>query len=105
MVFCTYCGQSFTRDEHLERHILTRKYCSQEWLSNAMTAADASPRHKCEAIQMFYLPYVVREKACCPCLPPSLQRSLTFSIETSYSDITPSMVKTRIRTRFPLLMA
>lgn len=25
MVFCTYCGQSFTRDEHLERHILTRK--------------------------------------------------------------------------------
>ncbi|KAL1642779.1 hypothetical protein SLS58_005284 [Diplodia intermedia] len=23
MVFCTYCGQSFTRDEHLERHILT----------------------------------------------------------------------------------
>lgn len=24
MVFCTYCGQSFTRDEHLERHILTR---------------------------------------------------------------------------------
>lgn len=22
MVFCTYCGQSFTRDEHLERHIL-----------------------------------------------------------------------------------
>jgi hypothetical protein len=26
MVFCTYCGQSFTRDEHLERHILTREY-------------------------------------------------------------------------------
>jgi hypothetical protein len=25
MVFCTYCGQSFTRDEHLERHILTRE--------------------------------------------------------------------------------
>jgi uncharacterized Zn-finger protein len=24
MVFCTYCGHSFTRDEHLERHILTR---------------------------------------------------------------------------------
>ncbi|KAI4794743.1 transcription factor Bmr1, partial [Aureobasidium sp. EXF-8845] len=23
MVFCTYCGHSFTRDEHLERHILT----------------------------------------------------------------------------------
>ncbi|KAH5008033.1 hypothetical protein HBI74_211040 [Parastagonospora nodorum] len=23
MVFCTYCGSSFTRDEHLERHILT----------------------------------------------------------------------------------
>ncbi|KAF2459423.1 hypothetical protein BDY21DRAFT_282165 [Lineolata rhizophorae] len=23
MVFCTYCGQRFTRDEHLERHILT----------------------------------------------------------------------------------
>ncbi|KAH7339206.1 hypothetical protein BKA66DRAFT_555225 [Pyrenochaeta sp. MPI-SDFR-AT-0127] len=23
MAFCTYCGQSFTRDEHLERHILT----------------------------------------------------------------------------------
>ena len=23
MVFCTYCGNSFTRDEHLERHILT----------------------------------------------------------------------------------
>ncbi|KAK5135186.1 hypothetical protein LTR08_005573 [Meristemomyces frigidus] len=23
MVFCTYCGQAFTRDEHLERHILT----------------------------------------------------------------------------------
>ncbi|KAF2857811.1 hypothetical protein K470DRAFT_252588 [Piedraia hortae CBS 480.64] len=23
VVFCTYCGQSFTRDEHLERHILT----------------------------------------------------------------------------------
>ncbi|KAF2868896.1 hypothetical protein BDV95DRAFT_499090 [Massariosphaeria phaeospora] len=28
MVFCTYCGQSFTRDEHLERHILTRKSSS-----------------------------------------------------------------------------
>lgn len=25
MPFCTYCGQSFTRDEHLERHILTRE--------------------------------------------------------------------------------
>ena len=25
MVFCTYCGQAFTRDEHLERHILTRE--------------------------------------------------------------------------------
>ncbi|CAL3971158.1 unnamed protein product, partial [Diplocarpon coronariae] len=21
MIFCTYCGKSFTRKEHLERHI------------------------------------------------------------------------------------
>jgi hypothetical protein len=24
MVFCTYCGQAFAEDGHLERHILTR---------------------------------------------------------------------------------
>lgn len=25
MVFCAYCGKSFTRKEHLERHIPSRK--------------------------------------------------------------------------------
>ena len=25
MVFCTYCGRAFNRNEHLQRHILTRK--------------------------------------------------------------------------------
>lgn len=25
MIFCTYCGKSFTRKEHLERHIPSRK--------------------------------------------------------------------------------
>jgi uncharacterized Zn-finger protein len=25
MVFCAYCGKSFTRKEHLERHIPSRE--------------------------------------------------------------------------------
>ena len=25
MVYCTYCGKAFTRKEHLERHIPSRK--------------------------------------------------------------------------------
>ena len=24
-MYCTYCGQEFSRAEHLERHVLTRK--------------------------------------------------------------------------------
>lgn len=43
MVFCTYCGHSFTRDEHLERHILTRM--ANRYILQGRTLADYL-RHK-----------------------------------------------------------
>lgn len=65
MPFCTYCGQSFTRDEHLERHILTRETFHS--LSVSVHQGDANYdgafRHKCQTIQMLDMSYELREKA------------------------------------------
>ena len=61
MVFCTYCGHSFTRDEHLERHILTRMQLSARRPESLSADPD---RHKRKTFQVFHLPYVVRSPVC-----------------------------------------
>jgi len=66
MVFCTYCGHSFTRDEHLERHILTRKSSSTDTLSPLLIN---HIRHQCQAFQVLHLPHVV-------CSPRSSSKTL-----------------------------
>ncbi|KAK6951369.1 hypothetical protein Daesc_007903 [Daldinia eschscholtzii] len=51
MVFCAYCGKSFTRKEHLERHIPSREWCSRgrmklvELTPGAQTQTDLLQRH------------------------------------------------------------
>ncbi|KAF2838516.1 transcription factor Cmr1 [Patellaria atrata CBS 101060] len=49
MVFCTYCGQSFTRDEHLERHILTQL----NWLISLLSDTNVKP-FKCFTCHMSF---------------------------------------------------
>lgn len=69
MVFCTYCGQSFTRDEHLERHILTRK-CTTMPVVSTLQVTNLLPlhRHKCKTFQMLHLSY----ELCSPVRSPKV---------------------------------
>ncbi|KAF1920324.1 hypothetical protein BDU57DRAFT_552744 [Ampelomyces quisqualis] len=59
MVFCTYCGQSFTRDEHLERHILTRElphpslFLGSSWANSIHLDTNVKP-FKCFTCHMSF---------------------------------------------------
>lgn len=67
MVFCTYCGQSFTRDEHLERHILTRTCLSPPLPakhSSVIHRLTIPNRYQCQTVQMLYLPHVLCKEVC-----------------------------------------
>lgn len=55
MVFCTYCGNSFTREEHLERHILTRE---QLMVIFGLSLTDF--RYQYQTVQMLHVSHVVR---------------------------------------------
>lgn len=61
MVFCTYCGQSFTRDEHLERHILTREGNFFYVATCVHCMLTLRTRYQCQAVQMFHLSYELRQ--------------------------------------------
>ncbi|KAK8156443.1 hypothetical protein BKA80DRAFT_281549 [Phyllosticta citrichinensis] len=108
MVFCTYCGQSFTRDEHLERHILTRALA---FLLFPTPANLFLARHQREALQMLHLPHVLRPAVSIPPRRTTLRRARrrcrrTFRLEPqelivpllgiSCSAITPSTAETTI---------
>lgn len=51
-VFCTYCGQRFSRGEHLERHVLTRTlhlFCIHSFRDKLITSIDTNVKpYKCE---------------------------------------------------------
>ena len=102
MVFCTYCGQSFTRDEHLERHILTRRLPSPVQCCNlTRLTADVVARYQCQAVQMLHLPHVVRETVSRLATAwESSPRMLITLTAISSNDTTLSMAKTRTKNRY-----
>jgi hypothetical protein len=61
MVWCTYCGKAFSRAEHLDRHVMTRKclFCLNRF--QFLT----SNRYQCQAIQMSNL-LLLFQKTVCP---------------------------------------
>src|SRR5690242_10501160 len=50
MVFCTYCGRSFARNEHLERHVLTRRLVPVPSLLQKLIFGAC--RHQSETVQV-----------------------------------------------------
>jgi hypothetical protein len=65
MVFCVYCGRAFSRHEHLQRHVLTRKLKLQLRPSPNITnivlslTCASPPRYQDPAVQMCHLPYFI----------------------------------------------
>jgi uncharacterized Zn-finger protein len=60
-VYCAYCGKSFTRKEHLERHIPQREQSPRAYLRGLAASADTSLRldtnvkpHRCGACQLSF---------------------------------------------------
>lgn len=65
MAFCTYCGQEFRRNEHLERHLATCKETlldSYTLYGNLLTPPARLQRQK---VQVQHLPYLVRSGVGC----------------------------------------
>lgn len=58
MVFCAYCGKSFTRKEHLERHIPQRKLLDSDQptsLHRLTPSKDTNVKpHRCEFCQLAF---------------------------------------------------
>ena len=108
MVFCTYCGQSFTRDEHLERHILTRRWMDTHCRTTLSTSCADIPRSdtnvkpfKCFTCHMSFARRFVRPYAAV--LNSWMGTDPTVGI--SCKGTTPSTGKIRTRNLYPRPMA
>ncbi len=58
-VFCAYCGKSFTRKEHLERHIPQREHLSSapraRYFTNTLSPPDTNVKpHRCSSCQLSF---------------------------------------------------
>lgn len=62
-MYCTYCGQEFSRAEHLERHILTRKLCRSYIAAPRPSITDADYsllcRYQCETLQVRNVSFIL----------------------------------------------
>lgn len=93
MIFCTYCGKSFTRKEHLERHIPSRTLLPE--LPQTMITNKILPRHKRETTSLYFMPTIISEKACIKFRPDLVQFSIDYSAEIFSSAITLHTTKSR----------
>ena len=98
MVFCTHCGQSFTRDEHLERHIVTRTSIFDNITNNHQ--ADRTWRYQCEALQMFYLSHVLCQKVRSTMKSLCISQTYIATIEISCRRIIHCMGRIRTKRRY-----